>query len=741
MHVNIEALRKESDREGYPNSLAHLVEELRRLDLMIRFQVEQVKRMALGVTPEFKGLYIAEEEIDAILAADKPWDTPPQPVPPDLIPLIEDRQALEERIAARKAASQRAGTELRLERLRQLFGLCPFDVDALLLCLAPELDLQYEKLYAYLQDDLTKKRPSVNLLLDLLCPTFEAKLQARQRLTPGAPLRIHDLLHLVSDPARLQPPLLSHVGKVGERVEHYLLGIDEIDPRLVPYARHVRPEARLDNLRLPPALIPRLRRLAQEHRRLDAGLVLYFQGPYGVGKQTTAEALCQKLGVGLLVVDGERLLHHDAEAFAVMVRLLAREALFQWAALYWSNFDALLADDKRPWLEALLRILEVRQGVTFLAGEALWEPADALHTVSFLRFEFPRPLYAERVELWRTVLDGVIPRALDSDLQALANTFRFSGGQIRDAAATARHLARRRAANPTRVTMADLVAACRLQSNRNLATLAQKVTPHYGWGDIILPPDRVQQLREICHAVKYRAHVYDTWGFDRQLSLGKGLSILFAGASGTGKTMAAEVLAGELGLDLYKVDLATVVSKYIGDTEKNLARLFAEAETANAILFFDEADALFGKRSEVRDAHGCYANIEIGYLLQRMETYEGIVILATNLRKNMDDAFVRRLQTIVEFPWPGVEDRRRIWEGVWPPDTPRSPDLDLDGLARHFELAGGHIRNVALAAAFLAAADQGVATMAHLTHAVRRVTLVCPWATCAEGRGASGSCT
>jgi hypothetical protein len=213
-------LRKESDMEGYANSLAHLVEELQRLDLIIRLQVQQVKRKAPGTTHEFKGFYIAEEEIDDILAADKPWETPPESVPPDLMPLIQVRQALEARIAARKAASQRAGIELRLERLRHQFGLCAFDVDALLLYLAPELDLRYEKLYAYLQDDLTKKWPSVNLLLDLLCPTFEAKLAARQRLTSGAPLRAHDLLQLVHDPAQLQPPLLSHVGKVDERVVH-----------------------------------------------------------------------------------------------------------------------------------------------------------------------------------------------------------------------------------------------------------------------------------------------------------------------------------------------------------------------------------------------------------------------------------------------------------------------------------------------------------------------------------------
>ena len=214
--------------------------------------------------------------------------------------------------------------------------------------------------------------------------------------------------------------------------------------------------------------------------------------------------------------------------------------------------------------------------------------------------------------------------------------------------------------------------------------------------------------------------VYQEWGFDQKLSLGKGLNALFAGPSGTGKTMSAEIMAGELGLDLYKIDLSTVVSKYIGETEKNLARIFEEAETSNAILFFDEADALFGRRSEVRDSHDRYANIEIGYLLQKMEEYQGAVILATNFRKNMDDAFVRRMHFTVEFPFPGEYDRRRIWEQVWPQGTPRSPDLNLEFMARRFEMAGGNIRNIALSAAFLAAADGRVITMPHLIRATRR---------------------
>lgn len=306
------------------------------------------------------------------------------------------------------------------------------------------------------------------------------------------------------------------------------------------------------------------------------------------------------------------------------------------------------------------------------------------------------------------------------DLDALASRFRFTAGQIKDAAVTARNLALLRDPESLRVTPTDLFEACRLHSNQKLSDLAQKVTPRYRWDDIILPDDRKELLREIVGHVRHHACVYDEWGFGRKFAMGKGLNVLFAGPSGTGKTMAAEVMANELGLDLYKIDLSSVVSKYIGETEKNLARIFTEAETSNAILFFDEADALFGRRSEVRDSHDRYANIEISYLLQRMEEYEGMAILATNLHKNMDEAFVRRMHFTVEFPLPDAAHRKRIWEKLWPPETPCNHPLDLDFMAQRFEIAGGSIRNIVLAAAFLAAGDGRVVTMEHLVRATQR---------------------
>jgi SpoVK/Ycf46/Vps4 family AAA+-type ATPase len=265
--------------------------------------------------------------------------------------------------------------------------------------------------------------------------------------------------------------------------------------------------------------------------------------------------------------------------------------------------------------------------------------------------------------------------------------------------------------------VAELSAAARAQSGRDLAGLAERVHPKATWTDLVAPPDTIAALREICARVAGRERVLRRWGFDEKLSRGTGVTALLTGPPGTGKTMAAEVVAGELGLDLYRVDLAGVVSKYIGETEKNIERIFSAARRSNAILLFDEADALLGKRSEVRDAHDRYANIEVAYLLQRMESYDGLALLSTNLRNNLDEAFARRLAFTVHFPFPSEADRSRIWRGIWPSRVPLADDVDLDALATRFKLSGGNIKNVALAAAFLADAE---VTMADLLHAVAR---------------------
>jgi ATP-dependent 26S proteasome regulatory subunit len=681
-----------------PGSLNHLLRELKRIDEFIQTQVEEARQQQ-GDKDEYKGLFISEREVDALLAR-------------------SDGQLY--RKAEQAGSAPDAGdvpTELcgcRLGELRRVFELSDFDLDCVLICLAPELDSRYERLYGYLQDDVTKRWPSVDLMLNLLCPTFELKLANRERFLPAAPLVIKRILQPFEDPSHPQPTVLGKFLKLDERIASYLLNSDGIDARLLQWSMLVRPHIKLDDLVMPAEDKRRLANLAQQNQ--GRSVVLYLQGPYGRDRRTTAEALCSNLGIKLLAIEGQRLAGMSEADFRQVVEIAFREAVLQRAALYWGEFDAHLADDKSALLAVLLREVANRQGITFLAGENAWEPAGELGDALFVRSEVHRPSHTERIELWERAME----QNGELDLSTLSSKFRFTAGQIQDAAGTARNLAHWRDPEADKVTIGDLYEACRLQCNRKLSSLAKKIKPHYAWEDIILPMDRVQQLREICNSLKYRSVVYERWGFDRKLALGKGLNILFAGPPGTGKTMAADIMAGELGLDLYKTDLSTIVSKYIGETEKNLSRIFAEAETSNAILFFDEADALFGKRSEVRDSHDRYANIQTNYLLQKMEEHEGVVILATNFRKNMDEAFVRRLHFTIDFPFPDEGDRRRIWETIWPDETPRHVELDLASLARRFEVAGGNIRNIALGAAFLAADNGGVIKMQHLLHATRR---------------------
>lgn len=337
-----------------------------------------------------------------------------------------------------------------------------------------------------------------------------------------------------------------------------------------------------------------------------------------------------------------------------------------------------------------------------------------------IELDFPAPSNERRRLLWTRALGEDAQLSPDVDLTLLTGAFRLTGEQIEAAAHTARHTAAWRAAQEggeTCVAMRDLTSACRAHSNQKLGTLTRKIIPRYTWADLVLPADRLAHLHEMCLHVRYSPRVFEEWGFDRKLAGGKGLNVLFAGEPGTGKTMAAEVLAADLGLDMYKLDLSSVVSKYIGETEKNLEQIFREARTSNSILFFDEADSLFGKRSEVKDSHDRYANIEVSYLLQRMECYRGLAILTTNLKKSLDTAFLRRLRFIVEFPFPDHAERAKIWSRVFPADTP-THGLDVHKLAR-LSVAGGNIRNTALNAAFYAAEAGEPVRMVHCLRAAQ----------------------
>jgi AAA+ superfamily predicted ATPase len=688
-----------------------LLPALNRLDLMLERAVRTMDNAggAEGAAG-FRGLYVGREEVGKLLQR-KPAATP-----------------FEAMAVAEQANGDAAfANPSPLFWLMREFELTPFDADVLLISLAPELDLRYERICAYLQDDVTRKRPTVELILNLLCGTAEAKLTRRAHFHPDAKLVRNALVHVAADQSQPDSPFLAHVVRIDDQIARAMVGDFSTDPRLSTFCELTTPMQGRKAMPFEAELVPVLAKLAMQ----SAGTAFraYFQGPGETEKQAVAEGLAKELGTLLMKVSLGRIA--DKTEFQNLWQLALREARMCAATLYVSGVEDFEGAEGGWRKQVLLDGLRDYRGVAILAGR---RPAESLQLNGFAAtpVDFETPEFSTRQELWKANLETFGQPVDLETVSTLAGRFKLSAGNIAQAVASATLAAQWRAAaggNPNgksggpavvAATLEDLAAAARARCGQELADLARKIEPKYRWEEVVLPADQMEQLKEICSQAENRHIVYGEWGFESKLSLGKGLNVLFCGPPGTGKTMSAEVIARELQLDLYRIDLSQVVSKYIGETEKNLNRIFTAAENSNGILFFDEADALFGKRSEVRDSHDRYANIEISYLLQKMEEYVGVSILATNLRQNLDEAFVRRLQFIVEFPFPDEEYRRRIWEGVFPKETPLGDDVRFEVLARDVRLAGGSIKNMALAAAFYAAAAGERVRMGHLIQAAHR---------------------
>jgi MoxR-like ATPase len=595
----------------------------------------------------------------------------------------------------------------RFRRIAEAYRLSEVEVDLLLVVMAPLLDARYGELFACVEEDMSRVRPTVSVALAVLGLSPAERLTARQLFDPASTLVAGGLLRLKDPPGMPDCPLPLRELVVEDRIADYVLGSDGVATDLAGLVEVVPLPAEAcgaDRLVLPFAARRRLDALCD---RPQPRCVL--RGPQGSGRQAVAQVLAAAWGVSyLLRVRTDRLARDDPDRFAGQVRAVGREARLRGSATYWDGFDVLLDDDRVAPRDVVLAELD-RHEHAFFSTSVAWPPGQLPPAVELV---LPPVDAARRVLLWRRALaatGGVGPR--EDEIEALAAAFQVGPGTI--GAAVAEATATGEAAAP------DLAAIVRRHGAAAMAKEAERVDQPFDWDDLVIPPDRLQLLHAIGDRIRHRALVHDRWAFAAILGRARGTAALFTGPSGTGKTMAAGILARSLGLDLYRVDLAGLVSKYIGETEKNLARVFAAAEGTDAVLLFDEADALFGKRTEVRDAHDRYANLEVAYLLQRIEQHDGVVVLATNLRKNIDEAFLRRLTFVVEFPLPDREHRRLIWRRMFPPAAPLDPALDLDLLADHFELSGGSIRNVAVEAAFAAAASGRAIDPDHVATALR----------------------
>ncbi|OHV25728.1 hypothetical protein BBK14_21590 [Parafrankia soli] len=752
---------------------ASLVDLLGRLAVVEeRVRAAVAARRAVDSEPDdaFRGLYLSEEQVNALLgraASGGAWSlgapTVPAGTPPPADPGSVGPSELSVDVDRAAAVALSRGESLRLRDLARRCGLTGLDVDILLVALAPDLDARFEKLYGYLQDDVTRRRASPGLALEL-CGRSPLDADARARCTPDGPLVGAGLL-IVEDAER---PFLSRSLRVPDRVAGYLLGDDRPGAAL----RVVLADA-------PDVGGPLVALLARAFRSGQptgspgssgcadpagsAVSLVYLRAAPGADGLAVAASACRKagrpfVGLDLAAVAARRRTgaggaapgdgagfgadHADhagpaldvSGGVSLVVREGIREARLTGAVLIIGPVEALDGDPLAAVVAASSDVGPVPPVRTVVHGRRAWEPGTSGDPSLVVDVA---PLgAAELATVWAAELGAEMPAELAA--------FRLTPRQVRRAVVTARAsmVADGAAPMPAARPRLDpvsfpagtapgpasggtapepdpirLASAARQQNATGLERLARRITPAVGWDDLVLPPRTLTTLRHLAGRGAHRGQVLDDWGLRRGGGRGEAIIALFVGESGTGKTMAAEVVAGALGVDLYVIDLSTVVDKYIGETEKNLERIFTGAEGLNAVLFFDEADALFGKRSEVGDARDRYANVEVAYLLQRIESFDGVAILATNLAANLDDAFRRRLSVVAEFARPDVEARLALWRRMLR-GVPLAADVDLEFCAKAFELAGGDIRNAAVTAAYLGAANGQVVDMRELVTAI-----------------------
>jgi hypothetical protein len=579
-----------------------------------------------------------------------------------------------------------------LEVLCATFRLTVFERAVLLLCAAMELESQFAGLCARALGDPSRPWPTFSLALAALPePHWSA-------LSPNAPLRHWRLIEILSQPG---VPLTVSQLRIDERILHYLTGLHHLDERLIGF---IEPVATAEEIA--PSQQAMAQTIATAWSKASGELpLLQLCGADELTRRTIATSGCAGAGLHCFAIASEVIPANTSELEG-LIRLWEREAALTSSALY-VDAESLESGDRRS--EATVRrFLERVRSPLLLSTNYRWRPLRR----ATLTIDAQKPTSSEQRELWEEAIGEQAAAGLNGHIGNLIAQFSLNAPAIRASVFEAVNNA---ASDDSLAT--ELWNASRSQARLRMDDLAQRIDPIATWQDLVLPLDELNQLHEIGAHVAHRTTVYESWGFGAVSARGLGISALFAGSSGTGKTMAAEVLANALSLDLYRIDLSSVVSKYIGETEKNLRRVFDAAEEGGAILFFDEADALFGKRSEVKDSHDRYANIEINYLLQRMESYRGLAVLATNRKGDLDPAFLRRVRFVINFPFPDIALRGEIWRRIFPGDTPLG-ELDFGKLAR-LKVAGGNIRNIALNAAFLAAAVGEPVGMSHLQRAAR----------------------
>jgi len=632
----------------------------------------------------------------------------------DIIPQLEAE--LDRLATVRNAPNTGRNAEIP-GRLCAAFQLSSLEWDILLAVAAPAFHEKYQRIYAWLNGFPSSVHASPGMLQRLFARN------GLQRVAVTAFLSAHPAVcrfHLIG--SGQDDVVNANELHACPRLVSVLCGQIGLDTKLTGCLIPVSGSRVHDNLQ-PLQLKPIIDNIIGELRYQQNGVSFRFHlhGSRGSGRRSSAQVIAEALNFRVVELDLQTLLGRGQDFYSLLQRVF-KELLLTGAIPLINHLTALQDDDssKAAMRAHLLRTLNSTFPFVFiLLDETCNMPLDeAIETethTAVTPLYFPFPNLQARAQVWHMALraNGLFPNQL-TPLQ-LAAMYRFHSGRIEEAVRLARTL---RIGNLASDADALILEACRGICNHKLSKLADRVPCIFSWEDLILRPKSSLRLRDLAHFFKHREALFDNWGFGQRVSQ-KGLHALFHGPPGTGKTMAASVIAATLKLELYRIDLSRIMSKYIGETEKNLSAIFREARDAGAILFFDEADALFGKRTEVKDANDRFANVEISYLLQQMESYEGVTILATNLLQNLDDAFTRRIKFIVELPFPEKEERKKLWMGMFPKRTPYEEDVDFQFLSERFPLSGGEIKNVVLGAAAYAMEGKSKIGMPHLIYALK----------------------
>lgn len=617
----------------------------------------------------------------------------------------------------RAKASFRQGIVIPLEFLFRAFGLSEAGRFCVIMGLAGEYDRTMGRMFGLLQDDYKEIWPSLDLCLKIYTAESRRRIQERAQLLgdeDGIRLLMHTPLENSRSPVRLHPRILRFLDDFGQE-DRELQGICSLRFSGEAGGKLSREKQR------------QAEHMARGAWREGSRNVCVVWGPPGAGKRTVIGQAAAAAKKPVLYID-TRALFYDRGKRDALLGAIRREMILRGAAACCVHGEVLAAEEedsqerrqqKEQLMGTLLERLAFPGSCLFFASEKKWEGSWQWGDTVRTDWEIPFPSQEEQIFLWEDMLkpfgdDGTLPNEISPE--GLSVRFSLTPGQMAEALKEAEDL--RRALGKETLEKEMLYRACRRQLVMHLGSHVTRVTAAYRWEDLVLPGRQREALKRACHQVEFSHQVYGVWGFEEKVAYGRGVSMLFYGPPGTGKTMGAQVMANQLSMELYKVDLSSVMSKYIGETEKNLGKIFDEVKKSRNILFFDEADALFGKRTEVKDSHDKYANAETAYLLQKIEEYQGVVILATNYMQNFDEAFKRRIQFIIEFPFPAPEYRLAMWKKVFPGRTPVA-ELDYEYLARYFELSGSSIKNIAVAAAFLAAAEKEPVGMKQVLEALR----------------------